>query len=66
MKSIIAIFLFVFAMASCQPKCDCVKCAEECKVEATTVDSTEVNTVAEPVEGEAEAPKEEVKEDLTK
>lgn len=58
--------MFVFAMTSCQPKCDCVKCAEECKVETIKVDSSEVNTIVEPVQGESETPKEEVKEDLTK
>lgn len=40
MKQIIAIFLFVVAMASCQPKCDCTKCAEECQV-TSTVDQVE-------------------------
>ena len=51
MKQIIAIFLFVFAMASCQPKCDCTKCAEECKVEAA-VDTTVVDTTVAPLEAE--------------
>jgi hypothetical protein len=40
MKQIIAIFLFVVAMASCQPKCDCVNCAEQCQV-TSTVDQVE-------------------------
>jgi hypothetical protein len=53
MKSIISIFLFVFAMASCQPKCDCERCAEECQIEATTVDSTEVNTTVTPTDVES-------------
>lgn len=52
MKQIIAIFLFVFAMASCEPKCDCTKCAEECKVEAA-VDTTVVDTTVVPIETEA-------------
>lgn len=56
MRSIIAILFLVFAMASCQPKCDCTKCLEECQVEATTVDSTEVNTTVTPTD--VEDPKE--------
>lgn len=59
MKQIIAIFLFVFAMASCQPKCDCTKCTEECKVEA--VDTTLTETPAE-VDTLVEETKEEVAE----
>lgn len=53
MKSFIAMFLLIFAIASCGPnaECNCAKCLETCKVEATTetpVDSTAVV----PVEGE--------------
>lgn len=56
MKSFIAMFLLIFAMASCgtNAECDCAKCLETCKVEAaaeTTVDSTAVAPA--PVEVEA-------------
>lgn len=44
MKQIIAIFLFIFAFASCKPACDCKVCAETCKQEQVQTDSTEVET----------------------
>ena len=44
MKQIIAIFLFIFAFASCKPACDCKACAETCKQEQIQTDSTAVET----------------------
>lgn len=44
MKQIIAIFLFIFAFASCTPSCDCKACAETCKQEQVQTDSTAVET----------------------
>lgn len=52
MKSLIAMFLLIFTFASCEPKCDCVDCAEKCKVEATTETKVDSTAVA-PVEEEA-------------
>ena len=54
MKQIIAIFLFIFALASCKPQCTCEDCAAKCQTEQVTTDSTAVETTA-PVEGEVEA-----------
>lgn len=56
MKQLIAIFLLVFGMASCQPKCDCSQCVEQNKVE-TTLDSTVVDTTVAPVETETSVEK---------
>lgn len=43
MKQLIAIFLFIFALSSCNTKatCDCAECCVKCKTECVT-DSTAV------------------------
>lgn len=42
MKQIIAIFLFIFALASCKPTCTCEDCQAQCKTEQVVSDSTAV------------------------
>jgi hypothetical protein len=43
MKQIIAIFLFIFALASCKPECSCADCQAKCQTEQV-IDSTAVET----------------------
>lgn len=46
MKQIIAIFLFIFALASCKPQCTCEDCQAQCQTEQavdTTVTETPVD-----------------------
>lgn len=55
MKTIIAMFLLIFSIASCGPKCDCTKCAEICKSEVSSQmsnDSTVVDTLVEEIKTE--------------
>lgn len=56
MKSFIAMFLLIFSIASCGPKseCDCTKCLETCKVEATVETPVDSTAVVPAVEESAE------------
>lgn len=65
MKQLIAIFLLVFALSSCNTKgtCDCADCCVKCKTECVT-DSTAVVPATEteaPAEVEVESTTEETK-----
>jgi hypothetical protein len=62
MKQIVAIFLFIFALASCKPQCTCEDCLTKCQTEQV-IDSTAVETPADvTTETEAEPTESETSE----